>query len=154
MQVSANPPDAMSSADHNALVQAPSPTTSLLLALQGSGAEDSPLSADQAQATWPTNTNIIYYPGSNKLLFALQGPLLRGVLQDAFGVLRATLILDDAYPDAIVMPLIIRQSLLAATEKQHLRAIVRKRLMDDIEYLTTLIRLVSSIVLNMIQLVN
>jgi hypothetical protein len=147
----ANPPHAVSSADHNALVRAPSPT---MLTPQGSGAEDSPLSADQAQATWPTDTDIIYYPGSNRLLFALQGPLLRGVLQDAFEVLRATLLFDDAYPDAIVMPLIVRQSLLAAAEKQHLRAAaVCKRLMDDVEYLTTLINLASSITSNMIQLV-
>jgi len=135
----------MPSAD--ALVQAAPPlTTSLLLTLQESSVEDGPLSADQAQATWPTDTDVIYHSGSNKLLFALQGPLLRGILQDAFEILRATLLLDHAYPDAIVVPLIIRESLLTAAEKQHPRAAaVRKRLMDDVEYLTTLIHLVSSV---------
>jgi hypothetical protein len=138
------------------LVQAPSLTASLLLTLQESSVEDSPLSlaADQAQATWPTDTNIIYHSGSNNLLFALQGPLLRGVLQDAFEILRATLLLDHAYPDTIVMPLVIRESLLTAAEKQHPRAAVRKRLMDDVEYLTTLIHLVSSVALNIVPLAN
>ena len=123
--------------------------------LQESSAEDSPFSADQAQAMWPTDTNVIYHSGSNKLPFALQGPLLRGVLQDAFEILRATLLLDHAYPDAIVMPLIIRDSLLTAAEKQRPRAAaIRKRLMDDVEYLTTLVHLVSSVTLNMMPLAN
>lgn len=110
-----------------------------------------PLSTGWAPATWPPDSDIMYYPTSTKLLFALQGPLLRGVLQDSFELLRATLLVDHAFPDAIIMPLIIRESLLAATEMQNPgAAVIRKRLMDDTEYLTTLICLVSSITLNMI----
>ena len=94
---------------------------------------------------WPSDTNIAYTTGTNKLKLITQGPLLHSILLNAFENVRASLLFDYSFPDGAAIPIVIRRCLLdAAAESRLLNALyVRERLLDDAKYLTDLARLVS-----------
>jgi hypothetical protein len=48
------------------------------------GGADAPLVPDQPDTTWPSDTELIVVPGTNKVMLTIQCPLLRLVFQDAF----------------------------------------------------------------------
>jgi len=94
------------------------------------------------QATWPAETDIVVNPITNRVTLTTQHPLLRTVIQEAIENLRASLLFDDAFPNAIVTPLAIRECLMSAADNPK-ALMVKMRLTSDERYLTTMIRLVS-----------
>jgi hypothetical protein len=106
-------------------------------------AQNTTIAADPNLAMWPANTDIVYPPGSNKLLLTAQRPLLRGVIQDSFENVRASLLFDNAFPDPISASLTIRAALIAAADNPRALS-VRDQLMGDSGYLSKLNRLVSA----------
>ena len=95
--------------------------------------------------TWPSDTDIVYITGTNKLKLIAQGTLLHSILLNAFENVRASLLFDYSFPDGAAIPTVIRRCLLdAAAESHHSNGLyVRERLLDDAKYLTDLTRLVS-----------
>lgn len=110
----------------------------------GSGGDAASLGPNASQGIWPSDTDLIFLPGTRKLTLTLQHPLLRAIVQDAFENLRAYLLLDHSFPDATALPTVIRGCLIvASTESQHPRGLaVRERLVNDDVYLDRLSRLV------------
>jgi hypothetical protein len=94
--------------------------------------------------TWPSDTDLIFTPGTNKVTLTVQRPLIRLVAQDGFENLRASLLFENAFPDASDSPAIIQTALTDAAESLGPKATyIHKRLLCDVEYLAKLSCLVS-----------
>lgn len=94
---------------------------------------------------WPSDTDLKFTPGTNKVSLTLQRPLIRVIVQDAFENFRAALLFDNAFPDAGASPGLILAALVAAAESRGPRAThIHKRLLCDVDYVASLSRLVSS----------
>ncbi len=96
-------------------------------------------------AMWPTDTDLVFAPGTNRLMLTHQYPPVRAIMQDAFENVRAYLLFDHSFPDAISIPVAIRTCLLSATmESLNPRAVdIHGRLTKDFEYMDRLSYLVS-----------
>lgn len=92
---------------------------------------------------WPTETDIVFCQGSNKILLIAQHSDVKCVIQDAIDNLRISLLFDNAFPDAIAIPSIIEEALLTAAKHQQGSLAVYRRLMYDKEYMSHLKPLVS-----------
>lgn len=102
---------------------------------------------------WPSNTDIIFVPGTCKVMLSIQLPLLRSILLDAFDRVRISLLFIDAFPDALVALGVIRAGLVAAAASRLPTATdVHQRLVCDVDYMVKMIRLVSSSLSNRILL--
>jgi len=62
---------------------------------------------------WPMDTELIYIPGTNKLMLTMQSPVMQTVIHDAFQHILASLLLNCAFPDALVIPSVVRDALIA-----------------------------------------
>ncbi len=93
---------------------------------------------------WPTDTDLIYVSGTTKVMLTAQCPVMRTVIQDAFENVHASLLFNCAFPDASVIPSIIRGALVLAAWSNLLRASdIHARLQADNKYLAKMSRLVS-----------
>ena len=43
-----------------------------------------PVATQQANYPWPADTEVIVFPGTNKVLLTIQSPLMCSIFQDAF----------------------------------------------------------------------
>jgi hypothetical protein len=75
--------------------------------------------APQSSPLWPTETNIVFVTGMNRVILTLQHPLLHAVIQEGFEILRASLLFDHAFPDGNMILSVVKDSLVAAA-KYHL----------------------------------
>lgn len=104
---------------------------------------------DPGVPTWPTDTDIIFLPGSNKVMLTVQRPLMRVVIQDAIERTRANLMFANAFPDVFDTLEYIRDALATAAEGNERAVDIYRRLQGDHEYNTHMSRLVSSFILIM-----
>ena len=98
----------------------------------------------QADYQWPFDTELVLFPGTNKVMLTMQSPLMRLIFQDAFEHLRASLLFIHAFPDPALTRSIISEALGAAAQS-HLPRVgnIRNWLELDGEYLAMMCRLVS-----------
>lgn len=104
---------------------------------------DAPSNPGVTPGPWPSETDIIFLPGSNKVLLTVQRPLLRAVIQDAFDRIRASLLFENAFPkvqDAMEM---IKENLMEAAKANDRAIYIRSRLLFDDDYINDMCRLVS-----------
>jgi hypothetical protein len=78
-------------------------------ALEGSG-------ATVTHPTWPVETNLVYVTGTTKVKLSLQPQLLQIILQDAFKRVRCGLAFQHAFPNANVLPAVVRKTLVDAAD--------------------------------------
>ena len=104
-----------------------------------------PMNAGMALLPWPIETDLVFAGGSNTLMLTIQRPLVRLVIRDAFENLRATILLEDAFPNAGVSLTFIRESLIAGA-KAHLpgSADILQRIKRDMAYQAKIVPLVRS----------
>ena len=69
--------------------------------------------------TWPTETDIIFLPGSNKLLLTVQHPIMHLVIQEAIKWTRANIMCGNVFPNAIDILKYIKDAFLAAADENH-----------------------------------
>jgi hypothetical protein len=50
---------------------------------------------------WPQEMEIIFIPGTKKLMLTSQQPLVHLVIQAAFHIVHSSIIFIDAFPDAV-----------------------------------------------------
>ena len=93
---------------------------------------------------WPSETDIIYPPGSNKIMLTVQRPLLKAVFQDAFERIHAAMVFHNAFPNAYETVEMITESLITAAELNERATNIHNRLVVDGDYSTTMTRLVST----------
>jgi len=94
--------------------------------------------------TWPAATDLIFLPGSNKVMLTVQRPLIRMVIQDAIERTRATMMFTDAFPDVFDALKFIKDALILAAELKENATDVHDRLNSDHEYTINMSRLVST----------
>jgi len=97
-----------------------------------------------ADYEWPSDTEIILFPGTNKVMLTVQSPLIRLIFQDAFEHLRASLLFIHAFPDPALTRSMISEA-LGVVPQSHLprAANIRHRLELDNKYLSKMCCLVS-----------
>ena len=99
---------------------------------------------DTAVFVWPSKTELIYIPGTTKVMLTLQLPLICMVLQDAFKNLRASLLIEHAFPDPHLTILFIRKHLVGAARSHLPRTVnIHRRPLIDNTYLEKLSCLMS-----------
>jgi hypothetical protein len=108
---------------------------------------DPSLKSNLPRGIWPSYTDLIFNPGSRKVTLMLQPVPLRSILQDAFENMRVYLLFNNSFPDAAILPGVIRDCLISvATESQDPQALdIRERLNRDDAYINKLSRLVRSL---------
>ena len=92
---------------------------------------------------WPTETDLIYAPSSNRLKLTGQSPIVRSVVVNAIENLRAAMLLSGAFPDVCSVLTLIKDCFL--TSASYLlpgAADVLDRLKSDPDYLSKLTVLV------------
>ncbi|KAI0254978.1 hypothetical protein BJV78DRAFT_1151819 [Lactifluus subvellereus] len=89
---------------------------------------------------WPVDTDIIFASGTNRMALTGQRPLVRLVIQDAIEILRASLVLVNAFPDADLTISLVKDALLSAVD-QYLPATscMHARLEKDEQYFTKIL---------------
>ena len=103
-----------------------------------------PSATCQADYEWPSDTEVVLFPGTNKVMLTIQSPLMHSIFQDAFEHLRASLLFIHAFPDPALTRSMISEALGVATQSHLPRAVtIRHRLKLDKEYLSRMCRLVS-----------
>jgi len=111
----------------------------------GGGGNVAGSSSNPPLAMWPSDTDLVSVPGTNRLTLTIQGPPVRAIIQDAFENIRAFLLFDHSFPDPVSIPSAIRGCLIgAAAESCNPRALdINRRMTEDDEYMNRLSRLVS-----------
>ncbi|KAF8481854.1 hypothetical protein DFH94DRAFT_681197 [Russula ochroleuca] len=99
------------------------------------GGADAPLVPDQPDTMWPSDTELIVVPGMNKVTLTIQCPLLCLVFQDAFKNLRVSLLFNNAFPDAAVIPTFIRMALITSAKSHNRASDILKWLLCDEVYM-------------------
>ena len=98
-----------------------------------------------ALVVWPSDTDLVFVPGSNRLILTVQSPPVHAIIHDAFDNTRASLFFDHSFPDATMMPTLLGGCYLTvAAESHNPRApVICSQLIQKAGYMDTLIRLVS-----------
>jgi len=92
-------------------------------------------------STWPADTDLIFLPGSNKVMITVQRPVVRAVIQDAIERTRANLMIANAFPNVFDTLEYIRDALVVAAEGNDQAEDICRRLMYDNEYNSLMSRL-------------
>ena len=125
----------------------------------GSGATGNSL-VTTSQPSWPPETDI--QVTGNKVLLSQQSQLLQDIFRTAFDNVRKSLVSSHAFPDAIILPRMLRVSVSAGT-KAHIfvdgcynasASYIKQRILSDVDYEAKIIHLVSNIPLLMIKLIE
>jgi hypothetical protein len=102
--------------------------------------------AGSPQSRWPTETDLFFPPGSNRLALSAQNSLISLVVQDAINNVRASLLFDYAFPEGVDKVALVRGCLLAGAEKyKPSSSHIHERLLNDSEYMALMIHLVRAI---------
>jgi hypothetical protein len=94
-------------------------------------------------ATWPVETDLIFVPGTMRVMLTAQRPLMRSVIHDAFERVRLYLLFNNAFPDAAIILSMTKDSLITAAESHERALSIHQRLLHNEQYVTNMIRLVS-----------
>ncbi|KAN0102412.1 hypothetical protein V8E52_011970 [Russula decolorans] len=105
--------------------------------------------ATVTQPIWPTETDLVYVTGTNKVKLSLQSRLLQAIFKDAFENVRRDLLFEHAFPDAVAIPAVVRKVLVSAAEANTFcdgrynasAAAVHQRLLSHDDYQAKMIRL-------------
>ena len=97
--------------------------------------------------TLPSNdTDLIFVPGTNRLILSAQQPLIWVVIQDAIENLWAFLLFDHAFPVALQAIKFVRDSILLAAENYKPgTSAIAARLNTNNDYLSLMTRLVNDV---------
>ena len=98
---------------------------------------------DPGLSTWPMATNLIFMPGSNKVMLTVQLPLMRAVIQDAIERTRANILFGNAFPNVFDTLEYIRDALVTAAELNDEAVNIHRRLISEHSYFINMSRLVS-----------
>jgi len=85
---------------------------------------------DLGLVKWPTETDLIFPHGSNKVMLTSQCPVVRAVIQDAIERTRASLMFSTAFPDLFEILDHIGEALVLAAEHNEATDIGRRLVHD------------------------
>jgi len=111
-----------------------------------SGPVNNRLSPEHLQSVWPVEMDLVFVPGSRKVMLMSQRPLIRMVIQDVIEQVRCALIFDNTFPDTFVVLDFTQGSLLVAAESNERATIIHNRLLSDAKYMNKMAQLVSYLI--------
>ncbi|KAH9952717.1 hypothetical protein BC827DRAFT_1274248 [Russula dissimulans] len=96
-----------------------------------------------AESTWPTDTDLFFLPGSNKLHLNSQKPLVHLVVGDVIENVRAMLLTQNAFPEGTKAASSLVEDCLLAVAEQHKPAAlsIHERLHSNQNYMKQLVYL-------------
>jgi hypothetical protein len=95
--------------------------------------------------------DLVYSPGSSRLALTKQHALVQIVIQDAFDILRCSLLSINAFPDGDLTAYFIKDALLRSAKSHRPGAsTIHQRLLDDPVYLKRIMPLVSTVMMNVL----
>lgn len=98
----------------------------------------------QVNYLWPSDTEIVIFPETNKVLLTIQTPLMCLIFQDAFKNLWASLLFIHAFLDPSLTCSMITEALSVAAKSYLPRAAnIRNQLKLDDKYIANMCHLVS-----------
>ena len=101
--------------------------------------------AGPSQSMWPSETDLFFPQGSNRLSLSFQSPLICLVVQDAINHVQASLLLDNAFLEGMKKIKLVCGCLLATAIKHRPSLLaVHRQLLGDSNYATLMIRMVCS----------
>ena len=106
--------------------------------------EQHAVARDTGLPTWPIETDIVYLEGSNKIRLMAQRPLIRAVIQDGIERTRASLMIQNVFPNLFQMLESIGEALVLAAEHNEAATDIHRRLLADNMYLFNMSHIVSS----------
>ena len=110
--------------------------------MSGTSAPNATLS-HQADYPWSSDTDIVFFPGTNKIMLTTQSLLMQSIFQDAFEHLQVSLLFIHAFPDPALTHSMISKALGVVTQAHLPRAVnIRHCLELDLEYLAKMCHLV------------
>jgi len=130
----------MVSTHYSSVVQA---DDAAILQVVNSGPVDNTVVSEQPQTDWATETELIFFPGTRRVMLTVQRPLMRTVIQDAFEQVQKALMFHNAFPDTYVALDFTRDALLIAAECHKQAMNIYNRLVVDADYMNIMTRLVS-----------
>jgi len=112
---------------------------------EGSGGSDAPVdpvvAPEPSQQPWPAETDLLYPPGSNKVMLTIQRPLMRAVFQEAFERIRGAMMFKNAFPGVYEAIEMITDNLILAAESIDRAASIHIRLLMDGDYTSNMSRI-------------
>ena len=72
-----------------------------------------------APVVWPSDTDLVFVPGSNRLILTVQSPPVCAIIHDAFDNTQALLFFDHSFPDATMMPTLLGGCYLTVAAESH-----------------------------------
>ena len=97
---------------------------------------------EPSQETWPADTEILFIPGSNKIMLTVQKPVMRAVFQESFERIRAAMLFQNAFPNLFDTIDMITDNIIGAAESIDRATNIYNRLVVDGDYTTEMTRLV------------
>lgn len=126
-----------SNTDTPSMIQASNDTMS-----HDSGASR-PNATCQADYEWLSDTKVILFPGTNKVMLTIQSLLMHSIFQDAFEHLCRSLLFIHAFPDPTLTHSMISEALGVAVQSHLPRAVTIRHCFElDREYLSRMCCLV------------
>jgi len=88
--------------------------------------------------------DLVFAPGSNKLMLTIQHELVQVVIQDGFEILHSSLLFTNAYLDGHLTIQLVKEALIRAAQNHTPGALsIYRRLIYDTEYFRKILPLVS-----------
>jgi hypothetical protein len=94
-------------------------------------------------AMWPVETDLIFVPGTMRVMLTAQWPLMCSVIHNAFKRVRLYLLFNNAFPDVAIILSMTKDSLIMAAESHEHASSIHQQLLHDKQYVTNMICLVS-----------
>ena len=96
------------------------------------------------QGTWSSKMDLIFLAGMTRLMLMSQHPSVCAIIHDSFKNMQAYLLLVNSFPDAVVLPAVLKDCLFsAAAESQNpLAPDIHQQLHQDALYMGKLCPLV------------
>lgn len=117
------------------------------------GPDNQTVAPKQPQSVWPTETDILYSPGTRRMMLTVQRPVMRMVIQDAFEQVKKSMMLTDAFPNTFIALEFTRDGLFESAEAHDEATDIYNRLLCDAAYMNQMTRLVRYLILIMMLLI-
>lgn len=102
-----------------------------------------PMKRESPSSMWPPETNLVYPNGTNRLKLTDQHAQIKAVIHDAVENIKASIMFDDAFPNANLCIMFATEALmLAAKGRVPESHNILARLTNDSQYLSKIIPLV------------
>jgi len=63
-------------------------------------------------------SDLVFAPGSTKVMLTLQNPLVQAIIQGSFDLLHVSIVFTDAFPNTPLASLLVKEALLRSAQNK------------------------------------